>query len=89
MDCDECDGHGKIGLGHRNDPDEKFITCEDCGGTGRRDLEFSDMDGARVRVTASGFVGICNIMATGLAIVIDENDAEVVDVTFEELELVK
>lgn len=87
--CEECDGHGEIGLGHPGDPDEKFAPCEYCGGTGERDLEFKDMDGVEVRVIATGFVGICNVTATGLAIVIDENDNEVCGLAFIELELVE
>jgi hypothetical protein len=87
--CEECNGYGEIGLGHMNDPDEKFAECEYCDGTGKRDLEFKDMDGVKVRVIATGFVGMCNLMATGRAIVIDENDVEVCDLTLIELELVE
>jgi hypothetical protein len=87
--CNECDGYGTIGLGHRNDPDERFGECECCGGSGERDLNFNDFDGAMVRVIATRFVGSCNVMSDGLAIVMNDEGREVEGLTFEELELVE
>jgi len=86
--CEECNGHGMIGHGHANDPDEKFNECEYCGGSGERDLDFKDLDGVRVKIIANGIVGECTLFADGTASVTSDNGREYNNLGFDELELI-
>jgi len=77
MDCEECEGTGKLFLSHPNDPVDRFIPCEDCGGSGERDVDLRDLDGEIVIILETGFIGECNVTACGTVIVMNEQEEEV------------
>lgn len=81
MLCEGCNGRGQIRYFGA------CVECPDCFGHGGEHITLAAMNGLLVRVIDTGFIGICNVTGDGRAIVINDEDEEVEDLTVEDLEL--